>query len=181
MLLVSFKNIRIWPNNYGQKRRAYFLSHNSAIFEPIGLKFLIWVQETMINRLVIRNPSYDAYFSVWIFLGTFCGKMGVATTRAPNGVGPSNPTKKLAHWEDLLGQPLSRNQFSKFSGVNPPTKHTGNIGKLGVPCCWLELDQRPCQRELQQHCNRDQMLPYAEQSLGHTPCTGHQYLMSYII
>ena len=32
-----------------------------------------------------------------------------------------NPTKKLAHWVDLLGQPLSRNYFPKFSGLNPPS------------------------------------------------------------
>ena len=35
--------------------------------------------------------------------------MGVATTRAPNSLGPPNPTKKLAHRVDLLGQPLSQN------------------------------------------------------------------------
>ena len=35
--------------------------------------------------------------------------MGVATTRAPHGLGPPNPTNKLAHWVDLLGQPLFRN------------------------------------------------------------------------
>ena len=40
--------------------------------------------------------------------------MGVATTLAPNGLGPPNPTKKLAHWMDLLGQPLSRNHIFKI-------------------------------------------------------------------
>ena len=46
-------------------------------------------QETIINRLVIRNPSYDAYFD---FLGHFGGKMGVVTTRVSNGLGPPGPT-----------------------------------------------------------------------------------------
>ena len=32
----------------------------------------------------MTNLSYDAYFSVLIFWATFGGKMGVATTHAPN-------------------------------------------------------------------------------------------------
>ena len=36
---------------------------------------------------------------------------------APNGLGPPNPTKMLAPWVDLMGQPLSRNQvFEIFGG-----------------------------------------------------------------
>ena len=31
------------------------------------------------------------------FFGTFCGKMGVAATSSPKGLGPQNPTKQLAH------------------------------------------------------------------------------------
>ena len=65
-----------------KKRRIFghmSFGHNSANSGPIGL----------------------------IFWATFCGKMGVAITRAPNGLGPPNPTKKSAHWVDLLGQPLS--------------------------------------------------------------------------
>ena len=78
--------------------------HNSAIFWSIELKIFMGTQETIIYRLVVQNPSYDAYFLVLIFLATFGGKMGVATTRALNGLGPPNPTKKLGHW---VGQPLS--------------------------------------------------------------------------
>ena len=53
-------------------------------------------QETIIYRLVMRNPSYDANFSFsWV---TFGGKMGVAATRPPSCLGPSNLTKKLATW-----------------------------------------------------------------------------------
>ena len=37
--------------------------------------------------------------------------MGVATTRPTNGLGLQKPTKKLADWVDLLGQPLFRNHF----------------------------------------------------------------------
>ena len=46
--------------------------------------------------------------------------MGVATTRAPNGLGPPNPTKKLAHWMDLLGQQLSRNRVFEIYRGEPP-------------------------------------------------------------
>ena len=47
--------------------------------------------------------------------------MGVATTAAPYGFWANNPTKKLAHWVYLLGQPLSRNRvFQNFSGEPPP-------------------------------------------------------------
>ena len=48
--------------------------------------------------------------------------MGVATTAAPYGFWATNPTKKLAHWVYLLGQPLSRIRvFQNFSG-EPPLK-----------------------------------------------------------
>ena len=78
-----------------------FFGHNSASCWPIRLEIFMGTQETIIYRLVVRNSSYDAYFSVLIFRATFGGKMGVATTRALYGLGPPNPTKK---WVDLLGQ-----------------------------------------------------------------------------
>ena len=84
-----------------------FFGHNSAILGPIGLKIYMGTQETIIYRLVVRNQSYEAYFSVLIVWATFGGKMGVANTRAPYGLGPPNPTKKLAHLVDLLSQPPS--------------------------------------------------------------------------
>ena len=69
-----------------------FFVHNSAIF---GLTFYMGAQETIIYRFVMMNPSFDTYF---LFLGHFCicGKMGVATTRALNGL-----------------------RLPKFQGVNP--------------------------------------------------------------
>ena len=45
--------------------------------------------------------------------------MGVATTLAPNCLGPPSPTKTLAHWVDLLANRYLEIMFSKFSGVNP--------------------------------------------------------------
>ena len=40
-----------------------FFGNNSLIFGPIGLKIFMGTQETIIYRLVMRHPSYDAYFS----------------------------------------------------------------------------------------------------------------------
>ena len=50
-----FQNIHIWPS-YGQK-----MAHMPR------LKLLMGTQETIIYRLVVRNPSYNAYFVVLIF------------------------------------------------------------------------------------------------------------------
>ena len=47
--------------------------------------------------------------------------MGVATTRAPYGLMPQQPTKKLAHWVELLGQLLSRKFVFKIFGPDPTT------------------------------------------------------------
>ena len=57
----------------------------------------------------------------------------MATTAAPYGFWATNPTKKLAHWVYLLGQPLSRNRvFQNFSG-EPPLKKCTHFGrKMGV-------------------------------------------------
>ena len=77
------------------------------------------IQEFIIHRLVMKNPSYDAYFSFLIFWVTFSGKMGVATTRDPTSLRPPNPTKTLVHWVDLLGQPLSRNYIQEIFRPEP--------------------------------------------------------------
>ena len=37
------------------------------------------------------------------------------------GLGPQNPTKKLTHLVDFLGHMLSRNCFSKFFDLGPPS------------------------------------------------------------
>ena len=42
--------------------------------------------------------------------------MGVAATMAPKDMGPQDPTEKLAHWVDLLGQRYLKNLFSEISG-----------------------------------------------------------------
>ena len=49
----------------------------------------------------------------------FGGRMGVATTLAPKGLGPQNPTKNLAHWVDLMGRPISRKSVVRIFVPNP--------------------------------------------------------------
>ena len=53
------------------------------------------------HHLSIGDEKSKLQYLFFIFWATFGGKMGVAITRAPNGLGPQNLTKKLAHWMDL--------------------------------------------------------------------------------
>ena len=46
--------------------------------------------------------------------------MGVAATLAPKGLRPQDPTKKLAHRVELLGQPLSQKNVFENLGPEPP-------------------------------------------------------------
>ena len=46
--------------------------------------------------------------------------MGVAAMLAPKGLGPQDPTKKLAHRVELLGQPLSQKRVFENLGPEPP-------------------------------------------------------------
>ena len=46
--------------------------------------------------------------------------MGVAATLAPKSLGLQDPTIKLAHWVDLLGQPLSQKIVFKNLRPHPP-------------------------------------------------------------
>ena len=46
--------------------------------------------------------------------------LGVAATLAPKGLGPQDPTKKLADRVELLGQPLSQEKVFENLGPEPP-------------------------------------------------------------
>ena len=127
MVLFSFNNIDTWPS-YGQKCRAcpYLgirfwpsLSHLWANWT----EFFMGVQEIVIYRLMMKNLSNDVYILVLIFRATFGGNMGIATTRALNGLGPPSPTTKLARWMTILGQPLSRNHVFEIFRGEPPLKN----------------------------------------------------------
>ena len=70
-------------------------------FWPIVLKFLMGAQETINYRLLIRNPSYDAYFFASLFAGNLAWP----------------PRLPLMMW-DFLGQPISRSHAFKM-GLTP--------------------------------------------------------------
>ena len=53
--------------------------------------------------MVVKNHVFDAFLKDVLF----GGKIGVAATVEPRGLGPQDPTKKLAQWLNFLGQPLS--------------------------------------------------------------------------
>ena len=93
-------------------------------------------QETIIYRLVVRNPSYDAYFSFLNFRATLGGKMGVVTTRTPNGLGSPNPAKKFSHctgWTFWANHSL----FLNFQGWTLLSLKTN-------PVCLQMLSLSPC-------------------------------------
>ena len=48
--------------------------------------------------------------------------MGVAATVAQKFLWPQDPTKKLPHWDNLLGQTLTRKLVFKNFGPEPPLK-----------------------------------------------------------
>ena len=58
--------------------------------------------------------------------------MGVAARLAPKGLGPQNSTKKLPHWMNLLGQPLSRNHVCGNLGHEPRPAGRGSVRCRGV-------------------------------------------------
>ena len=65
-----------------------------------------WNDLWKLRRLLFIDWCWEilamALFFIFDFYATFGGKMGVAATRAPSGLGPPNLTKKLAHWVELL-------------------------------------------------------------------------------
>ena len=63
--------------------------------------------------------------------------MDVAATLAPKGPGPQDPTKKLAHQVELLGQPLSQKKVFENLGPEPPLTVTGLIYESLDSCHWL--------------------------------------------
>ena len=90
-----------------------FFGHNSAIFLSNQTDFFFVTQETIIYLLVMRNHDFDAFFGKNPIFG---GKIGVAATVAQKGLGPQDPTKNLANWVDLFGQPLTRKLVFKNFG-----------------------------------------------------------------
>ena len=79
--------------------------HKSVIFGPIGL---------------IRNPSYDAYFSFLIFWATFGGTLG-GSSWAPSIVwGLQTQPKRWPTGWIFWANTYLEITLSKSSGLNPP-------------------------------------------------------------
>ena len=75
---------------------------------------------------------------------SFGGEMGVAATLALKGLGPQDPTKKLAHRVELLGQPLSQKKVFENLGPEPrPLKgHLFRSGHLIFQGGWILIIKR---------------------------------------
>ena len=96
---------------------------NSATFGLNGLKIFMGIQETIIYELAMRNSSYDAY-SLFKYINkeptsSVIG-MAIMIMMAINGLGPLNPTKKLAHLLNLLSQLLTQNRVFEISRPELP-------------------------------------------------------------
>ena len=61
--------------------------------------------------MVMRNHYFDDLSKNILFLA------GKWAWLAPKGLGPHDPTKKLAHWMDFLVQPLSQKRV--FLNLGP--------------------------------------------------------------
>ena len=106
--ILSYKLQKTYYNSI-----SLFFLFLAFISGPIGQTIFKGPQETIVYRLVMSNLSYN-------FWATFGGKMIVDTMFTLNAVGLLNPTKTLAHWVDLLGQPLSLNYFFAIFRDEPP-------------------------------------------------------------
>ena len=87
--LASFKNIDIWLSYCPNKARMsiFDISIWAYVFWPIGLKVFNGSQENIIYRLVMRNPSYYAYFSFLVFWPLLAGKCEMCV-KCHRNVGP---------------------------------------------------------------------------------------------
>ena len=84
---------KLWPKNGAHAHVwAYFFGHYSAIFGPIGLKFVKGAWETIIYRLMMRYSSYGASFSL---LGRLLRENWRDHNAHPLRSGASKPDRKV--------------------------------------------------------------------------------------
>ena len=67
-------------------------------------------QETIIHRLVMRNPDFDAFMKN----PNFGKEKGHGRHTGVKRSGPHDPNRMWAHWVEFLGQPLSQTFFQNF-------------------------------------------------------------------
>ena len=84
-------------------------------FSANSIKFCMDRRETIIHRLSIRNPGYDAYYSILI------DGRGLTLRMRPRVWGPWYPTEKLVHLEEnFLVTCYLIIVFEKFLGLGSP-------------------------------------------------------------
>ena len=116
MALVSFKKNSIC---------AYVLGQTSAFsghFWTNWAEIFMRVQKTIIYRLLLINPSCNAYVSFLNFWVTFGWKMGVAIVR-PQMIGIGGFQTRLKSWptgSNVWANKYLKIIFPKFSELNPP-------------------------------------------------------------
>ena len=77
-----------------------------TFFGPAGLKMFMGTQETNIYRLVVRNPSYYAYFPFLIFGPLLVGN-GRGHHACPSWSRASKPDQKIVPQQKVAPQHLS--------------------------------------------------------------------------
>ena len=91
---------------------------------------------------VIFGTLFFIHYFSFIIFWALCGpKNGRGPTHAHIGLGSQNPTKKLTHGVDLLGQLLSRNHVSDFLGTTPSPLPPINDGVWKSFCVILQKNE----------------------------------------
>ena len=106
-----------------------FLAIAQPFFCPVGLKFCMVIQETIIYRLVMKNHGFEPYLPYSIFWTVLGPKEGVAP-QIPiidMGLEPQNPTKKLTNLIDLLFTCYLEVVFPNFLNLDTPLSLMFNI------------------------------------------------------
>ena len=112
------KNIDFGPPKNGLRRQYSYLAATLFLRKTKNLLYVFWPWFSHFKafwaEIVHGTGSSAGYYlpigheksKFLIIFGKllgFGGKMGVATTHIPNGLGTPIPTKKLLHWVDLSG------------------------------------------------------------------------------
>ena len=70
--------------------------------------------------IVVEKSRLESLFLDFVFWGPNLAQKGRGSTLSHKGLGPQNPTKKLAQGMELLDHVLSQNHASKNVRPEPP-------------------------------------------------------------
>ena len=102
------------------------LRHNYTKVE-IQKTVIMVTQETIIYRLDVKKSGFVLQLPFSIFWALLGPKKERGPTDTHMVLGPQNPTKNLTYLVGLLGNLLSRNFVSNFSGLGLPPPHLNVI------------------------------------------------------